>query len=191
MGINTTLLPPFSPYPTWGRSDTNPAPKVQELGKYSEDCDDGSSQLRSASGALMRSIHVTTLWFSALMTHVLWTSLTVRGFLDNPIGKLDGHSKIVLGAILSNLPKNIYMPRHQGGKFQRVGILNRIIPLKQLYLFFQPNAASASSAQGFRQWKARGGILYTHLKHPEDVSQEALLLYPRQGLGFFPIILPN
>lgn len=171
-GINTTLPPPFSPYPTWGRCDTNPASKVQEeLGKYSEDCDDGSSQLlRSASGALMRSNHVTTLWFSTLMTHVLWTSLRASRFLDNPIGKLDRHSKLVLGAILSNLPKNIYMPGHQGGIFQSVSILSRIIALKQLYLFFQPNAASASSAQGFRPWKARGGILYTHLKYPEAVS---------------------
>lgn len=186
MGINTTLLPPFSPYPTWGQSDTNPAPKVQELGKYSEDCDDGSSQLlRSASGALMRSNHVTTLWFSALMTHVLWTSLTVRGFLDNPIGKLGGHSKIVLGAILSNLPKNICMPRHQGGKFQRVGILNRIIPPKQLYLFFQPNAASASSAQGFQTVEGQGRHFIHSPKASRGCLTGSITALPTVGPGLF------
>jgi len=70
------------------------------------------------------------------MTHVLWTSLIVRAFSDNPTGKLDRHSKIALGATLSNLLKNIYMPKQQGGKFQRIGILSHIIPLRQLYLFF-------------------------------------------------------
>lgn len=57
-----------------------------------------------------------------------------RAFLDNLIGKLDRHSKIVLGAILSNLLKNISISKEQGGKFQRVGIVSHIVPLRQLHL---------------------------------------------------------